>query len=154
MKAFQDRCVANKGVIWRFRKRQEIKNKERDLYKEAVRTLNMELMEKLALLKEETHHHEKAEKAKTNLITELAALCEQMDMAKVNAMAAFRVSQPFLDECGVFYGDKFEDYLKQFEAVYPNLDLSQIVIDDIVSPTLGGNDVVSDKINKSAHTVG
>ena len=40
--------MANKGVIRRFRKRQEIKNKERDLYKEAVRTLNMELTEKLA----------------------------------------------------------------------------------------------------------
>ncbi|KAL0004549.1 hypothetical protein SO802_012110 [Lithocarpus litseifolius] len=35
MKALQDRCVANEGVIWRFHKRQEIENKERDQYKEA-----------------------------------------------------------------------------------------------------------------------
>ena len=147
MKAFQDRCVANKGVIWRFCKRQEIKNKERDLYKEAIRTLNTELMEKLALLKEETRRHEEAKKVKTNLITELVALCKQMDKAKVNAMAAVQVSQPFFDECGIFYGDKFE-------AIYPDLGLSQIVIDDTILPTLGGNNAVSDEIDKFSHTVG
>ena len=40
MKALQDRCLANKGVIRRFRKRQEIENKERAQYSETVHTLN------------------------------------------------------------------------------------------------------------------
>ena len=33
MKALQDMCVANKRVIRRFRKRQEIENKEKEQYK-------------------------------------------------------------------------------------------------------------------------
>ena len=75
------------------------------------------------------------------------ALCEQMDKAKVNAMAAVQVSQPFFDECGIFYGDKFE-------AIYLDMGLSQIVIDDTILPTLGGNNAVSDEIDKFSHTVG
>ena len=89
MRTFQDRCVANKGVIRRYCKSQEIENKERDQYKEAARTLNMELTAKLTLLKEETRRHEEVEKMNTNLTTKLAALCKQMDKAKANIVVAF-----------------------------------------------------------------
>ena len=96
MKAFRTSVWPTRG--WWFRKRQEIENKERDQYKEVVCTLDTELIAKLALLKEETCHHEEAKKAKTNLMTELAVLREQMDKAKADVMAAFRVSQPFFNE--------------------------------------------------------
>ena len=102
--------MANEGVIWRFHKHLEIKNKERDQYKEAIHTLNEEL---IAKLKEETQLLEEAEKAKTNLTTELAALREQMDKAKVDAMAKFKVSQPFFNTGGVYYDDRFEDCLNK-----------------------------------------
>ena len=46
-----------------------------------------------------------------NLTTKLATFCEQMNKAKADAVVAFRISQPFYDECGVFYGDGFDDYL-------------------------------------------
>ena len=65
-----------RGVIRWFRKRREVENKERDQYKEAVRTLNTELMAKLAQLEKETCCHEELEKTTTNVTTELAALCE------------------------------------------------------------------------------
>ena len=100
--------------------------------------MNTKLMAKLTLIKEETCRCEEAEKEKTNMTMELAA---------------FRVSQPFFDECGVFYGDEFVDCLKQVEVIYPDLDLSQIAIDDIISPTPGENDTVSDEIDISIHTV-
>ena len=48
----------------------------------------------------------------TNLTTKLAAFCKQMDKAKANIVAAFQISQPFFDECSVFYGEGFDDYLK------------------------------------------
>ena len=112
MRTFQDRCVANEGVIRRYCKRKEIENKERDQYKEAVRTLNTELTAKLTLLKKETRRHEEVEKMNTNLTMELAALCKQMDKAKADAVAAFQISQPFFDECNVFYGEGFDDCLK------------------------------------------
>ena len=96
IKALQDRCVANEGVIQWFRKRQEIENNERDQYKEAIHTFKKELTAKLAKLKEETQLQEEAEKAKTNLTMELAALREQMDKAKVDVVVEFKVSQSFL----------------------------------------------------------
>ena len=153
MRALQDRCVANEGVIRQFHKCQEIENKERDQNKEAIRTLNIELMGKLAQLEKETRRHEELEKTTTNLTIELAVICEQMDKAKADAMTAFRILQPFFDECGVYYGDGFEDFLKQVAAFYLNQDLSQVSIDDTVPSTLGGTDAISDEIDDSIHTV-
>lgn len=77
----------------------------------------------LAKLKKETCLQEDAEKVKSNLTIELTALCEQMDKAKADIVEEFHVSQPFFDACGIYYGGKFDDCLKQVRAVYPNLDL-------------------------------
>ena len=63
MRALQDRCVANDGMIRRFRKRQEIEKKEWDKYKEAVHILNEKLTTTTAKLKEESHLREEAKKA-------------------------------------------------------------------------------------------
>lgn len=68
-------------------------------------------------------------------------------------MVEFRISQPFFNACGVYYSDEFKDCLKQVKSAYPNLDLSQIVINDIVSPTPGGDDTISDETIDFAHTV-
>ena len=105
------------------------------------------------MLKEETCRREEEEKVKTNLMTELAAFREQMDKAKADTVAAFRVSQPIFDKYGTFYGNRFDDLLKQVKANYLDLDLSWIAIDDTVLPTLRGNGVVSVEIENSVHTV-
>ena len=150
-------CMQYKHVFFqhrRFRKRQEIENKERDQYKEAVCTLNQELKATLAKLKKETHLQEEAEKVKTNLTTELTGLREQMDKAKADAVAEFCVSQPFFDACGIYYGDGFDDCLKQVGAVYPDLDLSQITIDDTILLTLRGDDTLCDKTDDFVHIIG
>lgn len=47
-----------------------------DQYKEAVYTLNKELIAMLTKLQEETYFWEESEKVKTNLMTKLIALCE------------------------------------------------------------------------------
>lgn len=73
MRALQDKCVVNEGEICRFCKCQEIKNKERDQYKKVVRTLNKELTDTKAKLKEKSRLREEAEKAKTYLTMELEA---------------------------------------------------------------------------------
>nr|POE54867.1 hypothetical protein CFP56_42037 [Quercus suber] len=153
MKALQDRYVANEGVIRWFRKSQEIENKERAQYLEAVRTLNQELTTKTKALAEETSWLKEAEKVKTNLAMKLAALREQMEKARAHAVMEFRISQSFFDVCGVHYGDKFEDCLKQVRAAYPNLDLSQIIINDTVPPMLRGDDTISDETVDFVHTV-
>lgn len=90
---------------------------------------------------------------KASLTTELATLRGQMDKAKANVMVEFQVSQLFFDACSAYYGDGFDDYLKQVGSVDPDLDLSQFVIDDIVPPTPGGDDTISDEPDDSVHTV-
>ena len=71
------------------RKWQEIENKKWDQYKEAVHTLNTELMAKLALLEKETRCHEEVEKMNTNLMMELATFHEQMEKAKADTVVGF-----------------------------------------------------------------
>ena len=55
--------------------------------------------------------------------------------------------------CGIYYDDEFEDCLKQVRAIYPNLDLSQIIIDDTVPATPEGDDTVSEETDDSIHTI-
>ena len=91
------------------------------------------------------------EKAKTNLAMELASLREQMERAKVNAMADFKASQPFIDACAVYYNDGFEDCLKQVGFVYQDLDLSKVSLNDPLSRTPVANDTVNEESNDSTH---
>ena len=68
-------------------------------------------------------------------------------------MAEFRISQPFFDVCGIYYGEGFEDCLKQVRAAHPNLNLSQITINTTVPPTFKGEDTVNDETVESIHMV-
>ena len=136
MKALQDRHVAREGVIRRPRKHQDIQNKEMDQYKEAVCTLNKELMAVTEKLKQESNLLEKAQKAKESLETELTTLHEQTEKAKADVVVDFKDSQSFIDAYAVYYGEGFDDCLKQVGSVYPDLDLSKISMDDLVSTAL------------------
>ena len=54
MKALQDKCIVEKGVISRLRKRNEMLTNEQDQYKDSFCTLNKEVTELNGKLKEET----------------------------------------------------------------------------------------------------
>ena len=118
MKALQDRCFVEEGVIHRLRKCQEIQNKEMNQYKEAIRTLNKELTVVTVKLKLESILRDKAQKTKENLEVELTSIYGQVEMAKADAITEFKASQPFIDACATYYGDRFEDFLKQVRSVY------------------------------------
>ena len=118
MKALQDRCFVEEGVIHRLRKCQEIQNKEMDQYKEAIRTFNKELTVVTVKLKLESILRDKAQKTKENLEVELTSIYGQVEMAKADAITEFKASQPFIDACAIYYGDRFEDFLKQVRSVY------------------------------------
>ena len=113
----------------------------------------MKLTAKFALLEQETRHCAELTKANTNLKTKLVAHREQMGQAKADTVAGFRTSQSYYDECGGYYGDGFDDCLKQVAAIYPNLDLSQVVINDTISLKPGGADTIIDQANASIHMV-
>ena len=145
MKALQDSCVASEGVIRRLQKRQDIQNKEMDQYKEVVHTLNKELTVVTETLKQESILREKAKEAKANLEVELTTIYVLVEMARVNTIAEFKASQPFIDACVVYYGDGFKDCLKQVGFVYPNLDLSKVTMDDLMPTTPTFSDTINEE---------
>lgn len=73
-------------------------------------------------------------------------------MAKVDAIREFKASQPFIDACTVYYGDRFDGCLKQVEFVYPDLDLRKVTMDDPMPTTLVGDDTVSQETDDSTYT--
>lgn len=70
---------------------------------------------------------------------ELTTLLGQVEMARADVVNEFKASQPFIDSCAVYYGDGFEDCLKQVKFVYRNLDLSEVTMDDPLPSTLVGD---------------
>lgn len=69
-------------------------------------------------------------------------------------MAEFRASQSFIDVCVVYYGDGFEDCLKQVRSAYLDLDLSKVSLNDPLPTTPAGGDTVNEESDNSAHIKG
>jgi len=153
MKAFQARCKAKDGVVCCQCTRLEYEAYQLNQYKEAARILTIELMEKNSLLEKATRSCEDLAKASTNMTTELATLHDQMEQVKMDAVAEFRTSQPYYNRCGGFYGNGFNDYLKKVVALYPNQDLSQVVINDTVPLTPSGVDAAINEADGDVHLV-
>ena len=78
---------------------------------------------------------------------ELTTLCGQVETARDAVVIEFKASQPFIDARGIYYGDGFEDCLKQVKSVYLDLDLSKVSMDDPLSSTLAGDDTACKETN-------
>ena len=52
----------------------------------------------------------------------------------------------YYNKCGGYYVDGFDDCLKQVAIVYPDLDLSRVIIDDTIPLTPDG-------LNDFVHTI-
>ena len=103
-------------------------------------------------LKEETRQQEKEQEAKATLEKKLTALCGQVEMVRADAVIKFKASRPFIDACVVYYGDMFENCLKQVKSVYPHLDLSKVTMDDPLPSTPIGGDTISEEIDDSTQS--
>ena len=125
------------------RKRNKTLTNEQEQYKEALCTLNKEVKELTDKLKEGVKR-EKEQQAKEALEKELTALLGLVEMAKVDVVTKFKASQPFIDICAVYYGDGFEDFLKQVKSIHPHLDLSKVSMDDLLPSTPAGDTVFED----------
>ena len=101
-------------------------------------------------LKEETRQKEEQE-AKATLEKELTALLRQVEMTMVDAVTEFKASQPFINACVIYYGDGFEDRLKQVMSVYPHLDLSMVTMDDPL-PSTPASDTIFEETNNSTQS--
>lgn len=103
-------------------------------------------------LKEESRPREEAKKAKVGLVMELTTFREQIEKAKVDTIAEFRASQPFIDANVVYYDNSFEACLQQVGSIYLDLDLSKVSLDDLLPTTPAGCDTVDQESDDSAHT--
>ena len=101
-------------------------------------------------LEEEDRQKKKEQKAKEAVKKELTALLGQVEMAKADAVKEFRASQTFIDACAEYYGDEFEDYIKQVKSIYPYLDLSKVSMDDHLLSTPIGNTILKRVMTSSS----
>jgi len=113
---------------------------------------NKELTTVTEKLQQESNLREKAQKDRDSLEVELTTLQEQIEKANANAVVDFKASQSFIDACAIYYGDSFDDCLKQVGFVYPDLDLSEISMDDPVPTTPAGGDIVSKETDDSTYS--
>ena len=111
--------------------------------------LNKEVTALNEKLKKEAHLREKVQEDKTKLEAKLTMICGQVKMARANAIKEFKASQPFIIAYVIYYGDGFEDCLKQVKSDYSNLDLSKVTMDDPLPTTPRCGDTISEEIDNS-----
>ena len=75
-----------------------------------------------------------------------------MEKTKADTVVDFKVAQSFIDACAVYYGDDFDDCLKQVGSVYPDLDLSKVSVDDPMPTTPTSGDTVSEETKDSTYS--
>ena len=97
MKALQVKGVANEGVIARQEKRIKNLTDKQDQYKDALRTLNMEVKELKEKSEDEGCQRKKDQEAKETAEKELTALLGQVETAKADAVKEFKDSLAFID---------------------------------------------------------
>ena len=63
---------------------------------------------------------------------EISLLRKQVRQAKEDRETKFCNSDGFLTELGGYYANSFNECLHQVKALFPNLDVSQVSLDDVV----------------------
>ena len=70
-------------------------------------------------------------------------------MARADTITEFKASQSFIDSCAIYYGDEFEDYLKQVKCVYPHLNLSKVTMDNPLPSSLASETIFKEIDNST-----
>ena len=140
VKALQDRCVTNEGVVTRVRKYNSNLLDQQKQYKEAFHTLNVKLKEMREKL-------ERASSQSKELEENLTTLRKQVEKARADTVQEFKAWQSYIDSCADYYGTGFDDCLKQVASTFPKLDLSGITMEDSMPTTPAGDTVVDEGDN-------
>ncbi|KAK9997781.1 hypothetical protein SO802_017384 [Lithocarpus litseifolius] len=138
MRAIQVKGSKNEELLARQKKRIANLTDGLEQYKDASCTLNGEIKELKEKLEEGTRQAEQEREARVTAERELTSLLGQVETAKNDVMAEFKTSQAFIDSCAVYYGDGFEDCLKQDDPVpsTPMIDTVFVEDDDLPGPAL------------------
>ena len=90
----------------------ELLTDEEEQYKGAIRSLNEEVKNLKGKLQEEGRQRKSEQEVKDKVEKELMTLLEQVETARANAINEYKASQSFIDYCGGYYSERFEDCLK------------------------------------------
>ena len=102
-----------------------------------ARTQNNELKETKGKL-------EGVDRQKEKLQKEVTTLLKKVETVGTDTIQKFKVSQSYIDSYADYYGTRFDDCLKQVTSTFPELDLSGITMDDPVSTSPIGDDIVDE----------
>ena len=80
--------------------------------------------------KELDEHMETMRKVPEDKEKEIKDAKDQLRQAKEAAIHEYRDSDALLEELRTFYANGFDDTVRQAKKAYPNLDFSQLNIDD------------------------
>ncbi|KAL4652997.1 hypothetical protein ACB092_01G270200 [Castanea dentata] len=126
MKALSERCSAKEGVIARLHERITYLADGQAQYKDANRVLGTELKDLKEKLAEESRRWKLEEEAKLTAEKELKSILVQVETARSDAVTEFKDLSSFIDACAAYYGDRFEDCLKQVRVAEYNNVRSQL----------------------------
>ena len=131
MKGPMDRCLAREKWVDRLKEKAEIAETElnelRAQKESQVKKLSMtkKALEELEILAD------KLRKVLQDKEGEISKLREQIRRAKEDEMTEFHNSDGFLTQLSDCYENSFQECLRQVKALYPNLDVSQVSLDNV-----------------------
>ena len=82
-------------------------------------------------LEESESHRDELRKVFLDKEGEITTLREQVRHAKADGKAEFRDTDGFLKELSNWYSDGFDECLNQVKALYPDLNVSQVSLDNV-----------------------
>ena len=124
---------------------------EEEQYKGAIHSFNEEVKNLKGKLEEEGRQRKSEQEAKEKVEKELTTLLEQVETARADVVNEYKASQPFIDFCGGYYGEGFEDCLKQVKSLYPYLDFSKVTMDEPLLST-PADDIVYEETDDSTES--
>ena len=130
MKGLMGQCLSRETALDHVRAKVELMEDELSQLKNWKSTMEkkFDLSEKVR--KELEQSTEEAKKALEDKDKEVQDLKDKLRQAKEVAIREYRDSDTLLSELGDFYLEGFDDTLSQIKKAYPDLDVSNIKVED------------------------
>ena len=131
MKGLMDHCMAREKLVDCLKERAEAAEMEWNELKASweVQVKKLGMMRKA--LEEPKTQAKALKKVLKDKEGEISSLRKQVCQAKKDGETEFRNSDGFLTELGSCYADGFNECIRQVKALFLDLDMSQVSLDDV-----------------------
>ena len=157
MKVLMDCCMASEKLVDHLKERAEVTETERNELKVSCQVQIKILIVMRKALEELETQAEALKKVLNDKDGEISLLRKQVRQAKEDRETEFCNSDGFLTELGGYYANSFNECLHQVKALFPNLDVSQVSLDDVVQTSArsddfeGTDELFKDDLTPDAH---